>query len=406
MRWPTPLVAGLALGALVWPAHAAAQAPEQVPQAFERVTFGGELSAVAGRRDTLAFFNYTDYEHNALRIARLRLLAEWRVGRQVSVLGEIRTENGEDADLAALYVRWRPWAGKNLDIQIGRVPPVVGAFGRRSYGRDNPVVGSPLAYQYLTSLRPDALPATIDDLLRMRARGWQPSFPIGSQVKAPGIPLVSSARWDTGIEAHGQYGQVELAGAFTLGSPAEPVVRDTNDGREWSGRVAVHAPSGLTIGLSGARGQWIDRSVLALVPEALRSNSEQSLVGLDVELMSGRWLVRAEGMRSVFQVPVTGAPTPAMSLPAWSSFVEARYRVTPRWQLAARVERLGFGRVTGASAGSLPTPWDAQVDRVEAVLGVRLRRDLEIRGGWQQDWRQAGRVRKLGFPMLQVLYWF
>jgi len=93
-------------------------------------------------------------------------------------------------------------------------------------------------------------------------------------------------------------------------------------------------------------------------------------------------------------------------LPAWSSFVEARYRVTPRWQLAARVERLGFGRVTGASAGSLPTPWDAQVDRVEAVLGVRLRRDLEIRGGWQQDWRQAGRVRKLGFPMLQVLYWF
>ena len=39
-----------------------------------------------------------------------------------------------------------------------------GAFARRTYANDNPLIGYPLAYQYLTSLRPDAVPATADAL--------------------------------------------------------------------------------------------------------------------------------------------------------------------------------------------------------------------------------------------------
>ena len=62
-------------------------------------------------------------------------------------------------------------AGHNFDIQAGRIPPTFGAFGRHAYGTDNPVIGYPLAYQYLTSLRTDAVPETADDLLRdARAR--------------------------------------------------------------------------------------------------------------------------------------------------------------------------------------------------------------------------------------------
>ena len=52
------------------------------------------------------------------------------------------------------------------------MPPTFGAFARRTYATDNPLIGYPLAYQYLTSLRPDALPANADELLRMRGRGW------------------------------------------------------------------------------------------------------------------------------------------------------------------------------------------------------------------------------------------
>ena len=77
-------------------------------------------------------------------------------------------------------MRVRPWRDRPIDIQAGRIPPTFGAFARRDYGAGNPLIGYPLAYQYLTAVRPDALPASTDDVLRMRARGWRPSYPIGS----------------------------------------------------------------------------------------------------------------------------------------------------------------------------------------------------------------------------------
>ena len=126
------------------------------------VTLGGEATITAGSRDDIAFFNYTDYEHNALRIVRLSLSGMWRPASRLAFLTELRSENAHRVIPYALYVRVRPWAGHAFDIQAGRIPPVFGAFTRRSYGADNPLIGYPLAYQYLTSLRPDAVPARIE----------------------------------------------------------------------------------------------------------------------------------------------------------------------------------------------------------------------------------------------------
>ena len=129
----------------------------------------GDLSAVIGPVDNDAFFNYTDYEQNALRLARLRFVAEWRPATRLSFVTEIRAESGDALDAAAWYVRWEPF-GDALRIQAGRVPPVIGAYARRAYGRDQFGFAPPVPYQYLTSLRPDALPLTIDDVLDMRGR--------------------------------------------------------------------------------------------------------------------------------------------------------------------------------------------------------------------------------------------
>ena len=123
-------------------------------------------------------------------------LAAGRHGSRSSARCGPRTSTSRRA--YAAYVRVRPWRRHRFDIQAGRIPPTFGAFGRRAYSTDNPLIGYPLAYQYLTSLRPDAIPATADDLLRMRARGWRSSFPVGSQTPGPGVPLVTAFRWDTG----------------------------------------------------------------------------------------------------------------------------------------------------------------------------------------------------------------
>jgi hypothetical protein len=401
---------GFAIGAwlFVAPAVAAAQPVEAEAHhvGSQRVTFGGEVFGVLGPVPDDGYFNYTGYERNTFRTARIRLFGEWRAADRLSIIGELRAEDGPAVSAPALYLRWQPVASTPVYIQAGRIPPLVGAFPRRAYGRDNAVIGLPLAYQYLTALRPDALPESIDDVLAMRGRGWLSSYPIGAYESAPGVPLVSTNVWDTGVEATWQTGHVDVSGAVTRGSPAVPVaVRDTNDGLMWSGRTTVRLPAGVSVGVSAARSQWLEASVLALTTPDLDRASTQSVLATDVEVGHGRWLVRAEWLRASFELPLVSEAA-GVRLVSWSAFVETRFRPHPRWQLGTRIEQLSFNDVLGTGPGAIAGPWEAPVTRIEGVLAYRVTRTLEVRGGWQHNWRAGGRVREQGVPAFAVYYWF
>src|SRR5258708_21885473 len=129
------------------PAAARAQWLPAGPMTTARgtVTVGGEVTVTAGRRDHTAFFNYTDYEHNALRMFRVSLSGMWRPGPHLAFLTELRSEDAHHVIPYALYVRVRPWKSRAFDVQAGRIPPVFRAFARRSYGADNPLIRYPPA---------------------------------------------------------------------------------------------------------------------------------------------------------------------------------------------------------------------------------------------------------------------
>src|SRR5690606_31341499 len=201
------------------------------------LTAGGEATAVAGARDEDAFFNYTGYEHNALRLIRLAVTARWQPLPRAALLADVRSEDFETPRIYALYARVTPWAGVPLDFQAGRIPPVFGRFARLTYAADNPLIGYPLAYQYLTSLRADAVPSASEDLLRMRGRGWLASYPIGNRTPGPGLPLVSAFTYDTGVQARYAPGPIEIAAAVTKGPLSNP--GGAHEGVQMSGRVAV-----------------------------------------------------------------------------------------------------------------------------------------------------------------------
>src|SRR5687768_15088532 len=144
----------IAAAAALAPARADAQSWPDAPIVLElgragRLVIGGEASAAVGRDDQTAFFNYTDYEHNTLRLLRLALAARWQPARRVAVLADVRSENFETPEAYALYLRVSPVDDVPLDIQAGRIPPVFGRFARHAYASDNPLIGYPLAYQYL-----------------------------------------------------------------------------------------------------------------------------------------------------------------------------------------------------------------------------------------------------------------
>ena len=86
---------------------------EPIALADGRVTVSGDVSATFGSSDP-GFFNYTDYEHSALRLVRIDVAAAAKAGPHFSLLGEVRSENIDTLQAYALFARIRPWTRTRL----------------------------------------------------------------------------------------------------------------------------------------------------------------------------------------------------------------------------------------------------------------------------------------------------
>lgn len=397
-----------ALGAVL--SGAVAAAAQTLPSApivlgDGHLTISGGVSAALAPEDS-RFFDYTDYERSALRLFRLDLTAALTAGRHVAVLGELFSENLDAPQAYALYLRVRPWASRAFDIQAGRVPPTFGAFSRRTYASDNLLIGYPLAYQYLTSIRPDALPASADDLLRMRGRGWRSSFPIGRAGADRGVPLVSAFRWDTGVQLHAENAIVDGTVSLTSGTLSNPLFHDGNGGKQLAGRVAYHPVAGLIVGASAARGAFASDAAArgALGPGASGGDaSTQTAWGGDVEYSRGYYLVRVETVFSRWTMPRVRAPFIDGPLGARATSIEGRYKIMPGLYAAARFDHLGFSTITGSTRRAT---WDAPVTRIEIGGGYSLQRNLMLKISYQYNRRDGGRLPGERLAASQLVFWF
>ena len=147
------------------------------------------------------------------------------------------------------------------------VPPVFGSFARRRYALDNPLPSLPLAYQYLTTVREDALPANAEQLVAQRGRGWLVRYPIGNTAAGPGRPLVNAERWDTGVEARVGVRPLSFALAVTQGTLSHPELEDENGGKQVSARLAWTPVPAFVAGVSGASGDFVADAARAALPE-------------------------------------------------------------------------------------------------------------------------------------------
>jgi hypothetical protein len=364
------------------------------------LTFSGEASGSLAPEDS-AFFNDTGYDVYPLRLLWLSLSAELRLGARAGVLAEVVSENLEAPRVRGAYLRVRPFRDRAFDLQAGRIPPVFGAFARRSYGSANPLIGLPLGYQYLTTLRTDAAADSADSLLRVRGRGWLVRYPVGDPRPAPGLSLASSRFWDTGVEARIGREPLSLGVAVTQGTLAAPRLEDDNDGKQVSARLAWTPRIGLVLGFSAARGEYADRTLMAALPEGQASRTlRQAALGADAEYSWGRWLLRAEGLYSRFDLPELREPRIDAPVGALALSAEGVRRLAPGLYAAARVDRLGFSRVTGTTRTA---GWDAPVTRVEAGIGWQPWRPLTLKAVYQYNWRDEGYQGRRGFVAVQAL---
>jgi hypothetical protein len=392
-----PIVLGLLLAARPCPAE------EPITLFGGRLSLGGETSGAYGTRDR-GYFNNTDYGTNNLRLFRLDLAAELRAGPHLGGAADVRTDNLGVPRAYALYLRVRPWRDRPLDFQAGQIPTVFGAFPRRRYLLDNPLIGTPLAYQYLTSLRSDVVPRNADALAVRRGLGWLVPYPDAPTPLAPGLPLVNAERWDTGAQVRWAPDPVQVAVSVTQGTLSEPRFHDNNSGKQVSARVGVKPLPGMTVGLSGAIGPYLTRSVTDALPDGLPRRYDQKVLGMDVEWSSGYWILRGEAVFNAWEVPALEAPFIDSPLLALGLSLEARYKILPGLYVAARADRLTFSSID-TSRGSLP--WDAPVTRVEAGVGYSVHRYVLLKAVYQYDRRDGGyTLPEANLVAGQILLWF
>jgi hypothetical protein len=398
------LVGACALSLFVClPARAQTIPAEPIVLGDGHVTLGGEVTWSIAPEDA-GFFNYTDYEHSALRMLRLAVLASVKAGDHVALLAEVRSENGGQPEPYGLYLRIRPWTARAFDIQIGRVPPTFGAFPRRAYAADNPLIGYPLAYQYLTSIRTDAVPVSTDELVRMRGRGWLSSFSVGNLDQDRGVPLASAFRWDTGVQVHAGNDVIDATGSITGGTLSNPRPRDDNGGRQIAGRVTLHPVPGLIVGGSGARGAFVSQmAVRAALGETSMESFTQTAWGADVEYSRDYYLLRFETVVSDWTLPLSSAPSRKLPLRAIATWGEGRYKIRPGLYVAARLDHLGFSEVTTLLTSET---WDAPVTRATLGGGYSIQRNLILKAEFQVNARDGGRVHHEHLGAAQLVFWF
>ena len=386
------------------PAHSQTLPSEPIVVAGGHLTLGGDVALSFAPKDP-GFFNFTDYEHSTLRLLRIDMTAAVKAGDHLSILGDVRSENIDRPRPYALYVRIRPWTDRAFDIQVGRVPPTFGAFARRTYASDNLLIGYPLAYQYLTSLRPDAVPADANELLNMRGRGWLVSrYSFGSQTPYHGVPLVSAFTWDTGMQVHGGNRFIDATAAVTAGTVANPLFTDDNNGKQVAGRIAFRPTAGLMVGASWARGPFVSGAASRGAAGDGHENAfTQTAWGADVEYSRDYYLLRVETIVSDWRLPAVRAPFIDLPLRATSTSIEGRYKIQPGLYAAARVDHLGFSEIAGTTRRDT---WDAPVTRLEVGGGYSLQRNLVLKLSYQHNARDGGRIHILNLAEAQLLFWF
>ena len=369
---------------------------EDPADASDWLRYGGQVSGSYAKSDP-AYFNQLDYIASALRLFRVSLQLELRPFERFAVLTEIRSDNLQRVSAYALYGRFRPWRERVLDVQFGRIPPVFGAFARRHYEVDNPLIGYPLGYQYATSVRPDAAPADLDELRRNRGRGAKTRYSVGSPDVATGMPVVHPLEWDTGVSLRIGDRPLELAVALTQGTLGNPSVLDDNPGKQWSARFAWRPSPALVAAVSAARGRYDEAPLRrALEERGLQTSAHQTALGLDVEASAGAWIVRSEAMLNRWDSPTLGT-----GLDSVAAFVEGRYKIAPAWYVAARWDHLGFAEVGHAGERF---SWDAPVRRFEAGAGYYWRRFVLTKLTVQHNRRDG--VQTDTFVAVQALWWF
>lgn len=287
--------------------------------------------------------------------ARLRLFVDAALSEGTDVFAQILSSN-DDFVLYGAYVRFSDIADTRIGAQLGLIPNTVGTFGERTYSDKNPLIGTPLLWVHHTVLTFDAPLRDHSDLRAARTE------------RSPfGLPMLYDNCWNSGTEVYGTVGAVDWSVAALAGSVTKPMRNQKKDLPQGTAKLSWSAGPQFRVTASGYFGPYLATGV----------NPDHFAPGDDPEdfmnsgaLLSAAWISRyvdvvAEGGLCRWEHPLL--PT----LGASSGAMEFKWKVRPRWYLAARADTFVPTEITDENG--VTAAWDDSVHKWEYGIGYKPR---------------------------------
>lgn len=334
------------------------------------IDWEGHLDLVQISRTDQINSNFFSFGENPFHAVRLRLLADGKIQEHVTAFAELLSDDGHAPRLYGGFVRLSDPKGRDIHLEIGKIPLHVGAFPNRSDASRNNLIGSPLVYQYHVDVRDDQVPVRPEDIVANQARGYFTDYAAGA-LTGLGYPGTGQALsvlyencWDVGAVVVGTANPFEFALGATNGTVGSMVSTDDNNGKQVLGRIGVAPAPWVRAGFSGARGPYLNRILDDELPARHGVDDyNQVFAGSDLELSYDRAVVYGEYVWNRFQQPYVGN----LDLRGW--YAEGKVTVRPGWYVAGRYSRILFGDLR-LSNGSLAA-WDAPLWRREIGVGFK-----------------------------------
>ncbi len=355
------------------------------------------VGAGRGAAFTLNQFNHGDSQFDTYR---LKLFAEAPVARGVDVFSQLLFQEELGVSIIGAYAMLTPVETRDLHLIAGKIPWRIGTYAERTYANRNPLIGTPLLYQYHTALRADRLVPSADALAA--AAGTGPFGPVydASGRGFRGMPIVYDRCWDAGVMLTGSERPVEYSAGIVLGAPgAANPGGDRNNGKSWLGRVGLQPWPGVRVGVSGSYGPWMPDAFADRLPPGKTVNGyAQKLIMADAEWLVSRVELRGEAAWNAWETPTAG------DAEVRGGYLEARVGLTAGAFAAGRLGVLRFGDVIDSTGAA--RAWDLDVSRFEGGIGYRVQRGLIVKAIGQRTTFLRGSGRHETLYAVQAAFAF
>ena len=330
---------------------------------------------VHGLLDVVAAEHGRAYEHNILTrddsgfdAYGLRIFADAQVNDRLQIYTQFVLRDATSPYVDGAYLMFTPSPTRDLHLLAGKIPWAIGTYAPRTYSNKNPLIGTPLMYQYHTTLVWYEPPPSADALIAGAGSG-QYGVNYGFYSMGRGMALIDDSYWDVGATLTGSSRPFEYALGVTAGTPGwGSTSQEENDGKSMLGRVGLAPLPGVRFGVSGAYGPYLVSGLNYELPAGKTADDYHQKLGMvDLELLAGHVEFRAEGAQNLWETPTVG------NLRVSSAYAELKYTLPFGAFVAGRWDVMRFGEIRD-SLGVEHT-WDSDVTRLETGVGYRFTRE-------------------------------